>query len=219
MVCLTTAMVCYIDCEERGLDLVFVLDSSISIKRSRFELIRDLTKQISAELNISVDDSLVGVILIGKQPTLQFTLTDHPNNSALRTALGEVPFLRSRTNTAAALRLLYNSALDGRMGLREGFPHLAIIITDGISDDRRETEAASNELHTLGIFNRVIAVGIEGADTEELNIIASDPSFVIFTAEFTPEGLSEARQNLTLEVCTEEESEFEFESSMQSLKG
>jgi len=191
----------------KGFDLVFVLDSSISIKRRRFELIRDFTKQISGELNISVDDSLVGVILIGKTPTLQFSLIDHTNASALRTALSEVPFLRSRTNTAAALRLLYNSVLDGRMGLREGFPHLAIVVTDGISDDRSETEAASNELHSLGIFNRIYAVGIEGADTKELNVIASDPLFVIFTTDFTPEGLEEAQQNLTLEVCIEEGSE------------
>ena len=195
-----------------------MLDSSISIKRRRFELIRDFTKQISNELDISVNDSLVGVILIGKKATLQFSLTDHTNASALRTALSEVPYLRSRTNTAAALRLLYNSVLDGRMGLREGFPHLAVVVTDGISDDRSETKAASNELHSLGIFNRVYAVGIVGADTEELNVIANDPSFVIFTTDFTPEGLEEARQNLTLEVCVEEGSEcYKSISHMWSL--
>jgi len=192
----------------KGLDLVFVLDSSISIRRNRFELIRDLTKQISAELNISIDDSLVGVILISSKSTLHFSLNDHTNNSALRKALDEVPYLRSRTNTAAALRLLYNSALDGRLGIREGFPRVAIIVTDGLSDDVNATVRASEELHKLRIFTRVYAVGIEGAKIRELNTIASDPSFVAFTADFTPEGVEEVQQNVSLEVCIEENSEF-----------
>ena len=135
------------ECEIGGIDLVFVLDTSFSIINHQTEsgrinlwpTLRNFTVQISSMLDIGLDQSLVGLIRFARRADIIFNLQEHTSSDMLIPAIQRVPQGRGRTNTHNALRLLRQSAIDGRMGLREGRPHVAVIVTDGRSSDRNAT--------------------------------------------------------------------------------
>ena len=56
------------------------------------------------------------------------------------------------------------------MGLRDGRRHIAILVTDGESNDRNETLDAAEELHAANVF-QVYAAGVGNADIIELEAI------------------------------------------------
>ena len=190
------------ECEIKEIDLVFLMDSSFSIRREGlWPALRDFTVKISSMLNIGLDQSLVGLIRFTRRAEIIFNLQEHTSSNTLIPALRNVPQGRGTTRTHIALRLLRQSATDGRMGLRNGHSHIAIIVTDGRSIDRDATIIQANLLHEENIY-QVYAVGI-GTDIriEELNTIASSPSQVFLTSEFDSMAIQQVAQNITQQLC------------------
>ena len=175
---------------------------SSSIGSIRFQLIREFVRDISAVLDIGLQRSLVGVILFSDRALLHFDVLEYTDQANLLSAIDPgIPYLRRRTNTADALTFLLSSARDGRMGLRNGRPHFAIVVTDGESTEPEITEAAATELHKADVFDQVYAVGVGGANVMELNIISGDPSSVLFTNTFDAAVIQMLQQNLTQQLC------------------
>ena len=118
---------------------MFVLDNSISIGNdTNFGLIRDLVIQITQQLTIGLDNSLVSVIIFARHAAINFTLTEHTNRTELIDAINEISYFdlpelnRTGTNIPDALNLLRTGGQDGSIGLRDNasFSHV-IFITDG----------------------------------------------------------------------------------------
>jgi len=192
------------DCESRGIDLVFVLDTSISIRKRRFVVVRELVRNIAASLDIGLTQSLVAVIQYSKQATLLFNLLEHTDKTSLLQAIDAIQFTRGRTRTDRALRLLLSSAQDSSMGLRDGHPHIAIIMTDGISMNRSETIAAATDLHDTRVYDKIISVGIANYRTEELKHISNDFVNLYVQDNFTINDVEIVQNNISLELCAEE---------------
>ena len=194
----------FVECENSGIDLVFVLDGSGSITATRFQLIREFVESVSDTLTIGLQDSLVGVIVFSGSASIEFNLQQHTSKATLLPAINPgIPYPTGGTNTAAALQLLLSSAQDGTMGVRNGRTQIAIVVTDGRSNNRRRTIAAADTLHAAGIY-QVYAAGLGGANIDELNAIASDPSLVFFTDEFDMDTVIELTENFTQTICKEE---------------
>ena len=192
-----------IACTIGGIDLVFVLDTSGSITEARFQMIREFTEQLSMLLDIGIRRSLVGVILFSSNANVQFPVTQHTTASTLLPALNPgLPYSGGGTNTQAALNLLRTAGQTGGMlDLRPGYVPIAIVVTDGVSNNRNATLAAASALHASNIYAQVYAVGVSGADATELNAIASDPSLVFFTSNFDNAAIAALQQNLTQQLC------------------
>jgi len=190
------------ECIIRGIDLVFVLDGSGSITSSGFQLIRQFVRDISALLDVGLQESLVGVILYDDTASIHFNLLQYTNKATLLSAINPgIPYLGGGTNTAGALTLLLSSAQNGRLGLRNGRTHLAVVITDGASDNRLSTQSAANQIHRANVFDEVYAVGVGGADVSELNVIATKLSSVLFTHQFDAAVIRILQRNLTTQLC------------------
>ena len=190
-----------LECDIGGIDLVFVLDSSHSIRgRGLFPRLVEFTVQISSVLDIGLDRSLVGVIIYSSGSHLIFNLTEHNSSATLLPALKNLTSIRGRTNTDRALRHLRISAKNGEMGLREGRPHIAIVFTDGMSNDRKKTIQQANRLHEETDY-QVFAAGIGDANTEDLAVIATSPSFVFFAQNFSATAIQQVEQNVSLQLC------------------
>ncbi|XP_065903420.1 uncharacterized protein [Dysidea avara] len=190
-------------CDNAGIDLVFVLDGSGSVRSDRFQMIREFTTKIANSLTIGSQDSLVGVIVFSSSASIHFILLQHTNATTLEQALNSIPYPGGVTDTAEALQLLLSSAQNGRMGIRDGHPHIAIIVTDGLSSNRAATLADANALHAANIY-QVYAAGLGNANLDELNAIASDPSLVFFTNEFNADSVAELTSNFTQMICQEQ---------------
>ena len=181
-----------------GIDLVFVLDESGSIGAVQFNLLRQFAMQISRGLDIGLRRSLVGAILFASSPSLEFGVTQNTNQADLQAAIANLPYRSGGTNTAAALDLLRTAGQPGgALNLRDGFIHIAIVVTDGRSASLRLTMEAASALHASNIYNQVYAIGVSGADQRELQAIASDPSLVFFTSSFDSRTIAALQQSVT----------------------
>ena len=193
----------FLDCgngKQGGIDLVFVLDESRSIGRARFELIREFVANVSLVLDIGLQRSLVGVISFSNGAAIDFSVTQHTDLNSLLLAIEKIPYRAGFTNTAAALNLLRTAGKPGgALNLRDGFIHVAILITDGESN-RGNTTAAALALHASNIYTEVYAVGVDQADMDELNLIASEPSLVFFDSNFDSAAISSLEQSVTRQL-------------------
>ena len=202
------------------MDAVFVLDISKSIENdTNFNLMKDFVKNTSHLINISAECSHAAVILFARNATIKFDLNEYTDITSLTDAVNKIVYseidieVRTGTNTPAALDLLRNASSDGRLGLREGFVHIGIVITDGRPYLKHEgfskgkaidlTETAGNRLHEAELYDQIYAIGIKGK--KELGVTLSfiaDPKELVFPiAGFDEELFAELRRNISRELC------------------
>ena len=197
-----------------------MLDISISIKNDdNFNLMKDFVTSIFPVLNISAECSHAAVILFARNATIRFDLNEYTDVNSLTNAVNEIVYseideeVRTGTNTPSALDLLRIAGSDGRLGLRDGFVHLGVVITDGrpnlnhlnISRDEanKRTEIAGDRLHEAEIYDQIYAIGIEGSRPlgDTLKFIADPEELVFPVAGFDEELFDELRRNISGQFC------------------
>ena len=152
-------------------------------------------------MDIGLQRSLVGVILFSTSTHIEFSVTQHTDEASLLTAIDNLPYGGGGTNTAVAIDLLRTAGQPGgALNLRNGFTHVAMLITDGRSNSQQATLTAASNLHSSNIYNQVYAIGVSGADATELNAIASDPSLVFFTSNFDSDSVAALEQSVTQQL-------------------
>ena len=178
-----------------------MIDVSNSIGSSHFQLIRECTANITAELIRNSPRSAVGVILFSSNAHIQFNLQTYTSLNSLLSAINNLPFKGgSSTYTDEALTLLLSSAKNGELGLRSVSSKVAIIVADGRSDDQLATSSAAAALHASNMFD-VFAVGFDGAYLPELKEISSSPELVFFANTFDNIHLQQLQSKILLQLC------------------
>ena len=193
-----------LDCTIDGVkDIVFLIDTSYNIGSYQFQMIREYVDNITISMKLNTPESSVGVILFDNFARVQFNLTTHASVSTLSPAINPgLPYSNGYgRDTAAALNLLLASAVNGSLGIRNETSHIAIVITGGRSNNNYSTQSAAVALHAANIFD-VYAIGYNSADINELNTIASDPSFVYFTNFSNRYDVEELLMNVTDQLCS-----------------
>ena len=194
-----------LDCPIRvGRDVVFVIDTSSSIGYSRFQLVRELTENITINLKLSSPETLFGLITFDNYARFEFNITSHTDLSTLLPAINPgLPYYRGySTNTANALRLLLSGSVDGDfLRLRNKTSKVAIVITDGYSSSSSSLQSAANSLHAANIYD-VYAVGIGNNNYYQLQLIASDPSFVFSTRFLTIHTAQQLQKDVIEQLCS-----------------
>ena len=196
-----------VPCEAReigGLDLVFVLDESGSIGEEDFNKTKLSIEDIISNLRIGLDDTRVALLLFSNRSILLFNLNKHNNSDTLIEEIRNIEYVSGpETNTAAALELLRTDTLSQVLGLRPSNEsrHVAIVITDGQSNNALDTEIQAELLHNQTDF-QVFAIGVGGSINEvELMNIASNPSFVILLDDFEAGELRRFEGEVRRQTC------------------
>ena len=177
-----------------------MIDTSGSIGSTRFQLIREFSSNITAELIRSSPESSVGVILFASSAYIRFNLQTYTSLNSLLSAINNLPYSGGGTDTHEALTLLLSSAQNGVLRLRSDSTKVAIVITDGRSSSSSATLSAAARLHAFNIFD-VFAVGVDGAYLPELENIASSPELVFFTDSFSNDGLQQLQDRIIPQLC------------------
>ena len=160
--------------------MVFVIDTSSSIGYSKFQLVRELTEDIATRLKMNSPETLFGLITFDDYARFQFDISNYTDLSTLLPAINSALQYNSGygTNTASALNLLLSGGVEGGfLQLRDNTSNVAIVITDGYSSSYSSLYSVANSLHAANIFD-VYAVGIGNNSLKELQLVASDSSFV-----------------------------------------
>lgn len=85
-------------------------------------------------------------------------------------------------NTAAALTTVYRSVFTPAFGARSGVPHIAIVVTSGLSPSVSATAAAAAAARRAGVEIYAVAYEAGGRpDMEEISLIASSAGNHILT--------------------------------------
>ena len=195
----------FVDCSGSAVrDVVFVIDTSSSIGFSRFQLVRELTENITTILKVNSPESLVGLITFDNFARFEFGISTHTDLSTLLPAINpRLPYYGGfSTNTASALNLLLLGGREGGfLGLRNETSNVAIVITDGFSSSFSSLQSAANSLHAANIFD-VYAVGIGSNSFSELQLIASDPSFVFSTSFLNSFTAQQLEEDVVEQLCS-----------------
>ncbi|XP_076011024.1 collagen alpha-1(XII) chain-like [Genypterus blacodes] len=152
-------------------DLVFLVDGSWSVGRQNFKYVRSFIAAMTGAFQISEDKTRVGVFQYSDDARTEFNLNEHLTRPTLLRAINNLPYKGGNTMTGDALDYLQKNAFTEAFGSRRGFPKVAMIITDGKSQD--PVEAYARQLRSRGV--EIFVLGIKEADEEEMKQMASTP--------------------------------------------
>lgn len=188
------------------MDLIFVLDSSGSIRSVNFQKVREFVKNfITSGITIGQDEDQVGVIVFSNGAQVVFNLDAYQNQAQLLSAVDNIPYIGSGTNTAAALCQLIDEGFTERGGARLDLKtvlRVAIVMTDGKSNNPSDTLIAAARVHDFRPSVLVYAVGVtDDVNQEELNAIATSAESVENLESFDDSLLKKYQEERSYEIC------------------
>ncbi|XP_034021812.1 matrilin-4 [Thalassophryne amazonica] len=158
-------------CKSGPVDLVFLIDSSRSVRPHEFETMRKFMIDILNTLDIGPNTTRVGVIQYSSQVRSEFSLKTHNNLEAMVKNINQIIPLAQGTMTGLAIRYVMNVAFTAAEGDRPKVHNVAVIVTDGRPQDR--VAEVATEARKKGI--EIYAVGVARADMTSLRAMASPP--------------------------------------------
>ncbi|XP_050773300.1 matrilin-4 isoform X2 [Gopherus flavomarginatus] len=163
-----------VKCKTGPLDIVFVIDSSRSVRPFEFETMRRFLIDIIQNLEVGPNATRVGVIQYSSQVQNIFSLKTFFKRADMEKAINSIVPLAQGTMTGLAIQYVMNLAFtiqEGARPLHKKIPRVAVIVTDGRPQDR-VTEVAA-QARNAGI--EIYAVGVQRADMNSLRAMASHP--------------------------------------------
>lgn len=192
-------MLAFPGCEQA--DIALVIDSSGSIQEAgnNWARMKTFLQELVSRLDIGPTRVRVGAVKFSGDAYVEFFLNTYSRKSDIKTALGDMTFLGTKTYTGLGLRYMRNEIFQRNNGDREGVPNIAIVVTDGRSNmNEHETKLEADLAKESGI--RIIAVGItDQINQMELREIASDRESLITVDNF--DILMEQLDNIISITC------------------
>nr|KAF6422987.1 matrilin 4 [Rousettus aegyptiacus] len=161
-------------CRTGPLDLVFVIDSSRSVRPFEFETMRQFLVGLLRGLDLGPNATRVGVIQYSSQVQSVFRLGAFLRRDDMERAIRALVPLAQGTMTGLAIQYAMNVAFSVAEGARPPearVPRVAVIVTDGRPQDRVAEVAAQARARGIEIY----AVGVQRADVGSLRAMASPP--------------------------------------------
>uniref|UniRef100_A0A671X2H5 VWFA domain-containing protein n=1 Tax=Sparus aurata TaxID=8175 RepID=A0A671X2H5_SPAAU len=154
-------------------DIVFIVDESGSIGTTNFKMVRAFLHSLVSGLEISRAKVRVGIVMYSDGASAQVFLDSFNDKSELLNFIKILPYRGGGTNTGAALNYARENVFIKVRGSRkdQGVQQVAVVITDGESQDDVSTAAA--DLRRAGVT--VYAIGVKEANKAQLDQMASYP--------------------------------------------
>lgn len=128
------------------------------------------------QFSLGPDQVHVGAVSFSNWAHPEYQLRDSQDKTAIEAALRSMVQMRGDTNTAAALAYVQDVMLTSEYGARPDVAHVIIVLTDGKSNDPKQTAIEAKRAKSRGNV-QVFAVGVGSeVDRQELANIASQPT-------------------------------------------
>ncbi|NXD79037.1 MATN3 protein, partial [Halcyon senegalensis] len=161
-------------CKNRPLDLVFIIDSSRSVRPEEFEKVKIFLAEMIDTLDVGERTTRVAVMNYASTVKVEFPLRTYFDRASMKQAISHIQPLSAGTMTGLAIQTAMDEVFTEEMGTRPAtfnIPKVVIVVTDGRPQDQVQDVAAS--ARTAGI--EIYAVGVDRADMQSLRIMASEP--------------------------------------------
>ncbi|XP_059182339.1 collagen alpha-1(XIV) chain [Centropristis striata] len=154
-------------------DIVFLVDESWSVGQTSFSRVKEFISTIISSFKDSVvgtEGVRFGVTVFGDFPRMRIALTDYSSLEEVLRAIRDLPYEGGSRRIGDALQFLVDPVFSPVIR-RDHAPKIAIMITNGHSDDQVDDAARAVADNGISLF----AVGVRGADESELRRIVSNP--------------------------------------------
>ncbi|XP_060735731.1 collagen alpha-1(XII) chain isoform X2 [Tachysurus vachellii] len=178
-------------------DLVFLVDGSWSVGRENFKYIRNFIGAVAGAFDIGEDKTRVAVVQYSTDTRTEFNLNQYFKRAELLQAIRNLPYKGGNTMTGEAIDYLVKNTFAEAAGARKSFPKVAIIVTDGKSQD--PVDEYARRLRNIGA--EVFLLGIKGADEDEIRTIASTPHSTHVYSVLDFDLIKEVQEQLITQVC------------------
>uniref|UniRef100_A0A6Q2ZJ58 Matrilin 3a n=1 Tax=Esox lucius TaxID=8010 RepID=A0A6Q2ZJ58_ESOLU len=161
-------------CRSRPLDLVFIIDSSRSVRPGEFEQVKTFLADMVDTLDVGAEATRVAVVNYASTVKVEFLLRAHLNKADMKRAIARIEPLAAGTMTGLAIKSAVTEAFTEESGARpksRNIGKVAIIVTDGRPQDRVEEVSAAARASGIEMY----AVGVGRADMTSLRLMASNP--------------------------------------------
>uniref|UniRef100_A0A3B3ZR90 VWFA domain-containing protein n=1 Tax=Periophthalmus magnuspinnatus TaxID=409849 RepID=A0A3B3ZR90_9GOBI len=160
-------------CKTRPTDLVFIIDSSRSVRPSEFEQVKVFLAKVIEGLDVGPNATRVGVVNYASRVKNEVSLKTHKTKAGLVKAVTKIEPLSTGTMTGLAIQFALNVAFSEAEGARKSneISKVAIIVTDGRPQDN--VKDIAQRARDAGI--EIFAIGVGRVDMSTLKQMASDP--------------------------------------------
>ncbi|XP_067994165.1 collagen alpha-3(VI) chain [Melanerpes formicivorus] len=154
-------------------DIIFLVDSSWSIGKEHFQLVREFLYDVVKALDVGGNDFRFALVQFSGNPRTEFQLNTYPSTRDVLSHIANMSYMGGDTKTGKGLEYLIENHLTEAAGSRagEGVPQVIIVLTDGQSQD--DVSLPSSVLKSAHV--NMFAVGVQDAVEGELKEIASEP--------------------------------------------
>ncbi|XP_046499613.1 collagen alpha-3(VI) chain isoform X4 [Equus quagga] len=169
--------------ESDAADIVFLIDSSDSVRPDGIAHIRDFISKIVQRLNIGPNKVRIGVVQFSNEVFPEFYLKTYKSRTAVLDAIRRLRFKGgSPLNTGKALEHVARNLFVKSAGSRieDGVPQHLVLFLGGKSQD--DISRYSQVISSSGIVS--LGVGDRNIDRTELQTITNDPRLVFTVREF-----------------------------------
>uniref|UniRef100_A0A3Q3IMC4 VWFA domain-containing protein n=1 Tax=Monopterus albus TaxID=43700 RepID=A0A3Q3IMC4_MONAL len=125
-------------------DIVFIVDQSGSIGDDNFQLVRSFLKSVVSSLNVSTTRVRIGIVTYNEAPTAQVFLDTFDDKADILQFINIIPYSGGGTKTGAALNFTREHIFSEERGSRKGIQKVAVLVTDGKSQDDVNEAIASH---------------------------------------------------------------------------
>uniref|UniRef100_A0A669P7J4 VWFA domain-containing protein n=1 Tax=Phasianus colchicus TaxID=9054 RepID=A0A669P7J4_PHACC len=183
----------FLVCKNVRADIVFLVDSSNSIRPAEFQKIKDFMQSFVIKVDVGLDNVRIGLIQFSSEIREEFQLDRYSTIADVRRAIQEIQQIKLGTLTGKALTFAA-SYFDPPRGGRPELKQYLIVITDGEAQDSVKNPARA--IRDKGIT--IYAINFK-ASREELEEITEDQERLFFVQSY--DALENIHENLTQIVC------------------
>ncbi|XP_014381510.1 collagen alpha-6(VI) chain-like isoform X1 [Alligator sinensis] len=155
-------------------DVVFLVDSSVHMGSSTFEQVKQFAYHVVEQLDIGMDKFRIGLAQYSTESQGEFFLNTYANKEDVLNHIQEyVAFMGGPLQTGSSLKFLCEAFFTEDAGSRfsQGTPQFAVVITSAKSED--EVLESALKLKEMGV--KVISIGVQNSDRQEMEVIATSP--------------------------------------------
>ncbi|KAJ8354327.1 hypothetical protein SKAU_G00218940, partial [Synaphobranchus kaupii] len=186
--------------QEAVADIVFLVDGSWSIGTKNFQQVLAFLASLVDSFDVGPDQVRIGLVQYSTSPVTEFFLNAYTDKQEILQHIQNLPYRGGGTKIGLSLEFMLAQHFVEQSGSRanEGVPQLAVVITDGQSQDSVKQQAEMVKRRGITLY----AIGIKDAVLEELQEIASDPDdkHVYSVSDFAAlQGIS---QSVIQVLCT-----------------
>ncbi|XP_066266331.1 collagen alpha-3(VI) chain-like [Branchiostoma lanceolatum] len=174
-------------------DIVFVVDGTGSVGLENFERMKTFIGQMLAFLDIGENAVRVSIVQYAAQARTEFFLDQFYDLQDAQDAVAAIEYMGGYTLTGKAIDFATRLHFDVRKGARADVTKIAVVITDGISQD--DVKRPARRMRQAGIVTIAIGVGTN-LDSDQLLAIAGDEKTLLSLDDF------DSLQDLTTKLPT-----------------